>query len=805
MKTLTADSMSNPPHLPLYQQLLAMEQGIDQGIDWIAATRRQAARLDIEADGLTIKLRRCRTRARALSAAALSPMTLGFYGQSQAGKSYLIAALAADANGRLTTPIDGEPLALAGDMPPGQFSRDVVTRFSRRAGMEDKDFPQQLLLLTEVAIVKILATAYRDIARAAPGPQEFADRLDLLQRLRQPEAVAGITSDEVVALWDYLARHDGKHHRFLSARFWPLAVELAPFLRVDDRARLFAVLWDEEPELTAAYRRFAHALHVFAGAPAALAPVDKTLDGAPPADRIIKVRPLTDGRAGHPVELTLAELAMLTVERLIPLQNSPRRPVFEQIDLLDFPGDPPEVADADGKTQSDPWMRRIARAKRAYLLARYTDSREISLLMVCNAAGKPSEIKGVARALDYWVKQTQGATPLVRNRRKPGLIWAVTPFDRRLVQGQNHDDAVQRYVGFPGDAWGTMLVLDAGGVERMADYLLAELRPAARLGRLSEQYTELRRELAENLLGGWYQPAGAEDPRRKPRIADTLIKVLQTRAGVHGELLEKLLPSRGELRRLYLASPSPQPALAAQSASPLPLMQQEGFGVGVFIDLLAEVTAEMPNPSAAGQQPRSGTQYDIEAGYARRVMRCWINYLRDLPENGPLLALLGLTKPTLEMLLAELIIAGQRLDIESVLLNALIEDIPRERAGDGPLANQADRQVARALNVLGDFVAWLGFQRAPLAQRPDSRVNPGHKIFARMEIPAENWGSPQRLTRLNQTPINTTAFYIFDWLVALKAMILQNAGYSGAGKVGPEACVRLGEILRLINPDYLSA
>ncbi|WP_413738892.1 virulence factor SrfC family protein [Sodalis sp. RH21] len=788
-----------------------MEQGIGQGIDWIAATRRQAARLDIEADGLTIKLRRCRTRARALSAAALSPMTLGFYGQSQAGKSYLIAALAADANGRLTNVMGGEAPALAGDMPPGPFSSDVVTRFSRRAGMEDKDFPRHLLLLTEVEIAKILATAYRDTAPsalAAPGPQEFADRLDHLQRLRQPEAVAGITSDEVVALWDYLARHDGKPHRFLSAHFWPLAVELAPFLRVDDRARLFAVLWDEEPELTAAYRRFAHALHAFAGAPAALAPVDKTLDDAPP-DRIIKARPLNDGRAGRPVELTLAELAMLTVERLIPLQSSPRRPVFEQIDLLDFPGEPPEVADADDKTQPDPWMRRIARAKRAYLLARYTDSREISLLMVCNAAGKPSEIKCVARALDYWVKQTQGATPLVRNRRKPGLIWAVTPFDRRLVQGQNHDDAVQRYVGFPGYAWGTMLVLDAGGVERMADYLLAELRPDARLGRLSEQYTELRRELAENLLGGWYQPAGAEDSRQKPRIADTLIKVLQTRAGVHGELLEKLLPSRGELRRLYLASPSPQPALAAQSASPLPLMQRDDFGVGIFIDLLAEVTTEvtakMPPPTPAGQQPRSGTQYDVEAGYARRVMRCWINYLRDLPENGPLLALLGLAKPTLEMLLAELIIAGQRLDIESVLLNALIEDIPRERAGDGPLANQADRQVARALTVLGDFVAWLGFQRAPLAQRPDSRVNPGHKIFARMEIPAENWGSPQRLTRLNQTPINTTAFYIFDWLVALKAMILQNAGYSGAGKVGPEACVRLGEILRLIDPDYLSA
>lgn len=62
----------------LNRQLQQVTQGIDQTIDWISHTRQHAMRLDIEADLLTIKLRRHRKKARQLSDAALTAISIGF-------------------------------------------------------------------------------------------------------------------------------------------------------------------------------------------------------------------------------------------------------------------------------------------------------------------------------------------------------------------------------------------------------------------------------------------------------------------------------------------------------------------------------------------------------------------------------------------------------------------------------------------------------------------------------------------------------------------------------------------------------
>ncbi|MCH3743568.1 virulence factor SrfC family protein, partial [Campylobacter coli] len=53
-------------------------------------------------------LRRTGNKARNLERAARHPMAIGFFGLSQAGKSYLISTLAASENGRLEADYDGQ-------------------------------------------------------------------------------------------------------------------------------------------------------------------------------------------------------------------------------------------------------------------------------------------------------------------------------------------------------------------------------------------------------------------------------------------------------------------------------------------------------------------------------------------------------------------------------------------------------------------------------------------------------------------------------------------------------------------------
>ncbi len=532
-----------------------------------------------------------------------------------------------------------------------------------------------------------------------------------------------------------------------------------------------------------------------------------------PSDLSTQVRPMVNGRAAKGVELSMAEMIMLVAEIQIPLLSPPKETLFEQVDVLDFPGfslyeDAPLFPDEDSpdrplRIKPHPLSRALLRAKRAYLLERYTDNQEMSLLMVCTAAASKADVRHVGRALEHWVRHTQGENPHVRSRRKPGLIWAVTRHDRRFTHGQNHDEAVQRYVGTPGDAWGTMLAMDKRGINRMAAWLEAEVRRDVKLGRVGEQLNELQRELSDNLLGSWYQPAGADDPARKQRIAESMLKALQTRTGVHGELLERLLPSRDELRHLYLQQQvqSPRAFTPYQDTqdSVVPLASYEPFGVGLDIDLFSHDSEPQEAPSSPLPEPDDAEvaeNHSYESEFARHVYHYWVNHLRNLPDNVAVIELLGINRPTIEMLAEELITASIRLRIEDDLQTMLVDSgqlgLNRE--------SKADRQVSRVLNVLGDFVAWLGFQQMAESLRPDSRVNKGQKIFVKPEKQVANFGSTRRLTKLSATPVNNTAYYIYDWLIGLNELIIQNAGYAAGRDIKPKQREKLGTILALIKP-----
>src|SRR5471030_184196 len=296
----------------------------------------------------------------------------------------------------------------------------------------------------------------------------------------------------------------------------------------------------------------------------------------------------------------------------------------------------------------------------------------------------------------------------------------------------------------------------------------------------------MRRELVENLLGSWHHHAGEEELQSKQRIAESLLKALQTRAGVHGELLERLLPAREELRRLYLQPFNAHPVAALHKTGTTAPPVIETFGIGISIDLFSEdpsedvVTEDVTLPVAA------------ETDFARKAQHHWVNHLRSLPDNAPLVDLLGIGKPGVEMLVEEVITAGIRMDVAGKLI-AILEETPLSSTS---AESQADRQVSRALTVMGDFVAWLGFLNIEESQRPDSRINRGHKIFAK---PPKTWSTSQRLTKLTLAPVNNTAFYIYDWLVALNEIIIQNTGYSAGREISAQQKEKLREILQGIK------
>lgn len=62
-------------------------------------------------------------------------------------------------------------------------------------------------------------------------------------------------------------------------------------------------------------------------------------------------------------------------------------------------------------------------------------------------------------------------------------------------------------------------------------------------------------------------------------------------------------------------------------------------------------------------------------------------------------------------------------------------------------------------------------------------------------------GASQRLTKLALTPTNNTAFYIYDWLVGLGEIIIQNEGYSASSEMTAQQREQLAAISMLFQAD----
>lgn len=462
----------------------AVVTGAGAAIDWIEAVRPDSRKLADEADSLIERLRRHRNLARRLGAAAARPMAAGFFGLSQAGKSYLISALARSDNGAVETIMDGERLNFISHVNPpgsGKEATGIVTRFTRQPAQGPAGFPVSLALLSEADLVKIVGNTY--FLDFDPQKVEYAvdhDRLSAhlapLKKRAQARPTGGMSADDVVDVMDYFRKRFANSVKEFAAEFWPTAIRLAPLLTPEDRAQLFAPLWGEVPELVEAYlrlrqglARLGHAQQAFAELGALVKP--DGLGGFTQADSImnvdmlarlgrddadtVSVVPVVDGEARSSVAVPRSLLAALSREMAFALAEPPQAKLLETVDLLDFPGYRGRLKVANLKEvaerleQRDPVAELILRGKVAYLFERYTEDQEMNVLVMCTPSHKQSDVNDLGPALDAWIAATQGETPEDRARRDAGLVWAITMFDMRLAPKPDETEDLIR-TGWPG-------------------------------------------------------------------------------------------------------------------------------------------------------------------------------------------------------------------------------------------------------------------------------------------------------------------------------------------------------------------
>jgi hypothetical protein len=443
--------------------------GAGEAVQWTRDVRGNSQRLDREADSLIERMRRTRNLCRRLGSAAQRPLSVGVFGMSQAGKSYLISTLARARSGQLETLLDGNRLNFIGHINPpggGKEATGLVTRFTRKKSETPAGYPLELTLFSEADVVKIFGNSFfndfnRERVTFDIDANHVRQHLAALEKQRQPNPTGGITEDDMVDLLDYFERRFEKSMAPLRADYWPTAIDLAPRLLPAQRGKLLSILWGGIEDLTNVYLNLRDALQALSNArivyvplealvvesangyewrPESILNVDVLDNLGKDKDAPLNVLPVTESEVLPETGVSRSVLAALTAEMKFVLADEPMEKLLENVDLLDFPGyrgrldvaSIDEVRKQVKSDEADPVAQLLLRGKVAYLFERYTDDQEMNVLMMCTRCDSQIEVTTLAPALSSWVHSTQGETPDTRAARKPGLIWVVTQMDRRL-------------------------------------------------------------------------------------------------------------------------------------------------------------------------------------------------------------------------------------------------------------------------------------------------------------------------------------------------------------------------------------
>ncbi len=447
-------------------------QAIRDGIQWLGAN---AATLKLETGGLVKELKRAAVAAGKLEAAATRKMCVGVFGPSQAGKSYMISALARRGTERLMADFAGLPVDFIAEINPagGKELTGVVTRFTIEHGAPSPaGHPVEIRLLTEIDVVKILVNAYvNDIVHDQEDESQH-DATKILEALDQlaPRMAAGpvgpLGEDQCTDLEEYCNERLIGNPRIKVLRrigFWDRLAELAPRLAVADRAKLFTIIWDGLEVFTGIYRRLYDALASIDFAPTAYCALDGlcTLEGGVAKRRaasIINVETLAglgdpDATGADSVSISTgkrqammrrAELTALIAELKIVMKDRPYA-FFDHTDLLDFPGARSRKAN-EVRHIAQPGVREelFLRGKVAYLFERYCAEQELTSMLLCMGP-ENMEVVSLPGLVFEWIRATQGEKPADRVGRPNALFLIMTKFDMAFAQGAGSETGPARW------------------------------------------------------------------------------------------------------------------------------------------------------------------------------------------------------------------------------------------------------------------------------------------------------------------------------------------------------------------------
>ena len=398
-----------------------LAEACEEAQHWVTRNEERVRGCGKSRDEVLAKLRRLARHFRKLGRAAERRMCAGVFGPRLAGKSYLLSSLARDANKEVRCEFKDRQFDFLKDLNPGgaKESTGLVTRFTMTQPQNIPDgYPVHVRLLSETELVKIFTNTYfcdcdhkekvdKDSIRAAVSA--LKDRLGSGNR--------HITLDALEDLREYVSNSFGGMSRAaaLDEVYWSDAIEMAPRLCLDDRAKLFGIIWDGIPEFNDMFLSLATDLAKLDNdeeafcAMDALVPREASIIDVDTLGRTdfsqFRVNPLIKmcSRSGRRAEIARKNASAIIAELTLVMKHRPAE-YFDHTDLLDFPGykarlECSDIRDYLHKGKEDSAVEQFfRRGKVAYLFQRYNAERELTSLLLCvatsdNTPGLPGAVE----------------------------------------------------------------------------------------------------------------------------------------------------------------------------------------------------------------------------------------------------------------------------------------------------------------------------------------------------------------------------------------------------------------------------
>lgn len=422
--------------------------------EWIRTNEERVNECGKSVENLLADMRRQARLARKLERAAKRKMCAGVFGPSQAGKSYLLSSMAQDADKNVLVDFNGEQHDFLRDLNPSgdKESTGLVTRFTMTPPPDiPEGYPVYVRLFSETELVKIFANSYfcDGDYKDRVSKEKIQAAVQALKERAGAPAASPIGLDDMEDLREYITGSFGGRTRAaaLDEVYWNDAIALAPRLKLEDRAKLYGIIWDDIPEFNQMFLDLAKDLAELGNPDEAFCRLDALL---PREASIIDVETLGSedfsqygvgptismrSRSGKTAEIKRKNATAIIAELTLVMTNKPA-PYFDHTDLLDFPGykgrmECSDIAEYLQRGKEDSKVEQFfRRGKVAYLFQRYYAERELTSLLLCVAT--PDNTPGLPAAVEEWIASTHGRTPEDRINAKTSLFYILTKSDRHF-------------------------------------------------------------------------------------------------------------------------------------------------------------------------------------------------------------------------------------------------------------------------------------------------------------------------------------------------------------------------------------